>query len=73
MSYGNLHACLCVLLTTVTGVFVRAVLTVAITITDPALGDAVARVTLEAAGLAGVVAHCGSREQHVNHKEHNIS
>jgi len=51
-----------VLLTTVTGVFIRAVLTVVIAVTDPALGDAVACVTLETAGLARVMAHCGSTE-----------
>ena len=47
--------------TTVAAVFIRAVLAVIVPVTDPALGDAVARVALEAAGLAGVVAHWGHR------------
>ena len=54
---GPVHMGPCLLPTAVTAVFIRAVLTVVIPVADPALGYAVTRVTLEAAGLTRVVTH----------------
>lgn len=56
-------------LTTVSGVFVRAVLAVVVAIAHPALRDAVTRVALEAVGLAGMVAHWGQTERNGHHTE----